>query len=622
MVGGLVEADLFANAAEVSSLGHELAQHDLDDPAALRGPVRELIEGRLEAVRRAFEGCEEVAAFAPQAPGDELRRIAFELGRKSARILVAFLAALTAVDIEAAHDAHREIQAELEGFAQEEELSELLDRLAEMPSGVDVRIGHALARPGVYTDPFGTVDLGRVFGAFAEGGDPFVAVGRRAAQYFSFILESDLDADQEQVAALLAIPLVEVVAAERPLTAHRLVRTTYDLFRAAAAVDREAVADLVDETASAGADVFGALSRLRMAFAVLAHPAEIYDDADELGIAVHEAIGEMVEESWRLQARVLVGLDDIRRGRGEHQSPSELTVEELHDRLEQSDRAALREFAAALGRRRLRHRAFRAVQGDFELQSSDDEIDALIGDYNEWFARACQILPDEHRERFRFEYEGNFLQNRVKDFFQAPGAPNASYNDETATLGFAYWAHPFDTEFRGPLLTQRQILVEARQAVEGEGGFRVHLELVERIARRLPDFLLVLRDRKRDRPPFVVEDEHDLQDLLHGILKLHFDDVWPEDYAPERAGGRSRIDFVLKVERLVVEAKMTRPRLGAREVGEELIIDIERYRSHPDCAALIAIVYDPDQRIVNTRTLEADLSGTRDGLVIRVVVVR
>jgi hypothetical protein len=51
-------------------------------------------------------------------------------------------------------------------------------------------------------------------------------------------------------------------------------------------------------------------------------------------------------------------------------------------------------------------------------------------------------------------------------------------------------------------------------------------------------------------------------------------------------------------------------------------LDIERYRSHPDCAALLAIVYDRDQHIVNARTLEADLSGTRDGLVVRVVVVR
>jgi REase_DpnII-MboI len=271
--------------------------------------------------------------------------------------------------------------------------------------------------------------------------------------------------------------------------------------------------------------------------------------------------------------------------------------------------------------RELERRA-RDVQGDFELQSSEEEIDKLVSDYHKWFARAVQLLPEEFRERFRFEYEGTIFQNRIKHFFETPGQPSAAYDAETALLGLSFWAHPFETEFRSPLLKQRQLLIEAKQVVEGEGGFRIHLGLVERIARRLPDLLVVLRNRQRERPPFVIEDEYDLQDLLHGILKLHFDDVRAEDYAPERAGGRSRIDFVLKSERLVVEAKMTRVRLGAREVGNELIIDIERYRSHPDCAALLAIVYDPDQRIVNARTLEADLSGTRDSLVVRVVVVR
>lgn len=57
-------------------------------------------------------------------------------------------------------------------------------------------------------------------------------------------------------------------------------------------------------------------------------------------------------------------------------------------------------------------------------------------------------------------------------------------------------------------------------------------------------------------------------------------------------------------------------------MGDELIIDIERYRAHPDCAALVAVIYDPERRITNRRTLEADLSRTREGLVVRVLVVQ
>lgn len=148
------------------------------------------------------------------------------------------------------------------------------------------------------------------------------------------------------------------------------------------------------------------------------------------------------------------------------------------------------------------------------------------------------------------------------------------------------------------------------------------MNLVEQIARRLPDFLEPLSHRHGGRQAFTIEDEYDLQDLLHGLLRMFFDDVRPEDYVPEHAGGKSRVDFVLKSEKLVVETKMTRPQLGAREVGEELIIDIERYRAHPDCSALVAVVYDPDRRIMNRRTLEADLSRTREGVAVRVVVVQ
>jgi hypothetical protein len=119
-----------------------------------------------------------------------------------------------------------------------------------------------------------------------------------------------------------------------------------------------------------------------------------------------------------------------------------------------------------------------------------------------------------------------------------------------------------------------------------------------------------------------MQDEYDVQDFLHGLLRVFFADVRPEDYSSEHAGARSRIDFVLKQESIVVEAKMTRPRLGAAQVGEELIVDIERYRSHPDCDAIVALVYDPEKHVQNRRALETDLSGERDGLIVRVIVVQ
>jgi hypothetical protein len=117
-----------------------------------------------------------------------------------------------------------------------------------------------------------------------------------------------------------------------------------------------------------------------------------------------------------------------------------------------------------------------------------------------------------------------------------------------------------------------------------------------------------------------VSDEYDVQDLVHGVLRIFFEDVRPEDPSPTRAGASSRVDFLLKRERIVVEIKMTRTGIRDRHLGDQLIEDIERYRSHPDCDALVALVYDPDRRIRNPRGLEEDLSGQREGLAVRVVI--
>ena len=67
---------------------------------------------------------------------------------------------------------------------------------------------------------------------------------------------------------------------------------------------------------------------------------------------------------------------------------------------------------------------------------------------------------------------------------------------------------------------------------------------LERLLRRLPRVVRQLRWRQGDRPPFRVEDERDLEDLLRALLPLHFDDVRPEGRTPRYAAG-VRTDFRL-----------------------------------------------------------------------------
>jgi hypothetical protein len=54
------------------------------------------------------------------------------------------------------------------------------------------------------------------------------------------------------------------------------------------------------------------------------------------------------------------------------------------------------------------------------------------------------------------------------------------------------------------------------------------------------------------------------------------------------------MDFLFKAGRIVIEAKMTRPGLGQREVVEQLSIDKDHYPTYPDCDRLVCIVYDPE----------------------------
>jgi hypothetical protein len=130
-----------------------------------------------------------------------------------------------------------------------------------------------------------------------------------------------------------------------------------------------------------------------------------------------------------------------------------------------------------------------------------------------------------------------------------------------------------------------------------------------------------LKHRHADRPAFLVQDEYDVQDILHSFLRGLFDDVRSEEYTPSYVGGASRMDFLLKKEQIVIETKMASLSLRDRQVGEQLMIDIQRYQAHPDCKNLICFVYDPNSNINNPTGLERDLSKVHDKLKVQVIVV-
>ncbi len=129
-----------------------------------------------------------------------------------------------------------------------------------------------------------------------------------------------------------------------------------------------------------------------------------------------------------------------------------------------------------------------------------------------------------------------------------------------------------------------------------------------------------LRRRHSNRSTLQIGDEYDVQDLLNALLRLHFEDVRPEEWTPSYAGGSNRMDFLLKDEEIAIEVKMTRDGLKDKEVGDQLLIDIAKYQAHPNCKSLYCFVYDPDGHIRNPRWLEKDLSATTGNIDVKVFI--
>lgn len=144
---------------------------------------------------------------------------------------------------------------------------------------------------------------------------------------------------------------------------------------------------------------------------------------------------------------------------------------------------------------------------------------------------------------------------------------------------------------------------------------------VRRACARFHQVARSLRKRHDGRPTLDVVDEYDVQDLLRSLLWLYVDDIRPEDPAPTTAGASSRVDFILSGYGIAVEVKKTRPNLADRQLGEQLAVDIIRYRSHPECRHLVCLIYDPDERIANPSALKKDLEAQSDDqLTIEIII--
>jgi len=134
------------------------------------------------------------------------------------------------------------------------------------------------------------------------------------------------------------------------------------------------------------------------------------------------------------------------------------------------------------------------------------------------------------------------------------------------------------------------------------------LQILENIFNKFHLVVTQLKNRYDQRPTIDISDEYDVQDVVNALLRINFEDIRKEEWTPSYAGSATRVDFLLKREQIIIELKKTRIGLKDKDIGNQLILDIAHYKSHPDCKSLICFVYDPANLVSNPRGLEDDLN--------------
>jgi REase_DpnII-MboI len=255
-----------------------------------------------------------------------------------------------------------------------------------------------------------------------------------------------------------------------------------------------------------------------------------------------------------------------------------------------------------------------------EPTADDEEIKGLQTEYSEWFVKAQRYIPETQIAKFRDMYEGGEFIQRIRAFLLDPLAPNQFYSEDKENPFIGRWRNPFEGRVRDSLVTQREILIkELYEADEAT----LALEELASIFRRFPDFVRSLRLNANSNivAPRITR-EKDFQILILAILRLLYKDVRQEDPASKHAGASSRVDFSIRDVDVVVETKMVREGQSDRNIGNELLIDWGRYPKHPNCQGILAIIYDPNERLDNPIELETDLTQSGRSPSTRAVVVR
>lgn len=121
----------------------------------------------------------------------------------------------------------------------------------------------------------------------------------------------------------------------------------------------------------------------------------------------------------------------------------------------------------------------------------------------------------------------------------------------------------------------------------------------------------IISGRRLNHPVFNIEDEYDVQDISYVILKSIFPNLREEDPIPKVGAKSTKIDLILREERILIEVKMIKAKdSNETHFIEELKVDFESYHECKWLRKLFCFVYDPYKKTRDVSNFY-DLNGER-----------
>ena len=121
----------------------------------------------------------------------------------------------------------------------------------------------------------------------------------------------------------------------------------------------------------------------------------------------------------------------------------------------------------------------------------------------------------------------------------------------------------------------------------------------------------IIKNRRSNHASFFISDEYDVQDILYVILKSIFPNLREEDPIPKVGSKSTKIDLILREERILIEVKMIKES-DSNEIKaiDQLKIDFESYHECKWLDKLFCFVYDPNKKTKDIVSFK-DLNGNR-----------